>query len=299
MEPACRAIASSDRSDRGSIASPIVPILHAIVLGIVQGLSEFLPISSSGHLLLVPWLFGWDDLESVSVKKAFDVALHLGTLVAVLAYFRHDVVRYVRAGIGMIVGRRRPSSEDDWIAWLLVLATIPAALVGAVFESFIEESLGTPFIIAVSLIGFGLLLAWADRSSGQRVMGEMRTSDAVFVGVAQVLALNPGTSRSGITMTAARKRGFSRDAAARLSFLMSLPITGGAVVFKMTGLIVDGVPDDLVIPMIVGILTSGIAGWFAVWGTLRLVRTRSFAPFVIYRIGLGLLVLTVLAADWR
>lgn len=276
-----------------------MPILHAVVLGIVQGLSEFLPISSSGHLLLVPWLFGWDDLESPSVKKAFDVALHLGTLVAVLAYFRHDVVRYVRAGFSMLSARRRPASEDERIAWFLVVATMPAAAVGALFESFIEESLGTPFIIAVSLIGFGLLLAWADRTPSRRPIGETRTRDALFIGFAQVLALNPGTSRSGITMTAARRQGFGRDAAARLSFLMSLPITGGAIVFKMTGLFLDGVPDDLVIPMIVGIITSGIAGWVAVWGTLRLIRTRSFSPFVIYRVGLGLLVLTVLAAGWR
>jgi undecaprenyl-diphosphatase len=276
-----------------------VPILHAVVLGIVQGLSEFLPISSSGHLLLVPWLFGWDDLESASVKKAFDVALHLGTLIAVLGYFRHDVVNYVREGVLLVVRRQRPVTEDGRIAWLLVLATIPAAAVGATLEEFIDEQLGTPLIIAISLIVFGLALGWADRSAGRRPVGEFRTRDALIVGAAQALALNPGTSRSGITMTAARRRGFSRDAAARLSFLMSLPVTGGAVVFKMTGLFIDGVPEDLVIPMIVGIVTSGVAGWLAVWGTLKWVRSHSFAPFVVYRVVLGLAMLAILAAGWR
>ncbi len=145
-----------------------MPILHAIVLGLVQGLSEFLPISSSGHLLLVPWLFGWDDFDSDSVEKAFDVALHIGTLVAVIAYFRHDLVVYVREGLRAVFRRDRPVTTEGRIAWLLVLSTIPAAAVGAVFESQIDEGLGTPTIIAVSLILGGLLLAWADRATGTR-----------------------------------------------------------------------------------------------------------------------------------
>lgn len=276
-----------------------MPILHAIVLGIVQGLSEFLPISSSGHLLLVPWLFGWDDLESASVKKAFDVALHIGTLFAALVYFRRDVVLYVREGVRLVVRRERPVTEDGRIAWLLVLSTLPAAAVGAFAEEFIDETLGTPLIIAISLVVFGLLLAWADRTMGRRDVGQYTARDALMIGAAQALALNPGTSRSGITMTAARRCGFSRDAAARLSFLMALPITLGAVVFKMAGLIGDGIPDGLLAPMIAGIIASGISGWLAVWGTLRLVRTRSFSPFVIYRVVLGFAVLGIIAAGWR
>jgi undecaprenyl-diphosphatase len=275
-----------------------VPILHAVVLGIVQGLTEFLPVSSSGHLLLVPWLFGWDDLGSASVKKAFDVALHIGTLIAVIAYFRHDVLRYVREGLRLLVRRERPVNEDGRIAWLLMLSVVPAAAVGALFEEFIDESLGTPTIIAISLIVFGLLLGWADRSAGTRPMESYRVPDALIVGAAQALALNPGTSRSGITITAARRRGFSRDAAARLSFLMSLPITAGAIVFKMTGLVADGIPDGLLVPMIVGIVTSAIAGWIAVWGTLRLVRTYSFTPFVVYRVVLGVVVLALVAVGY-
>jgi undecaprenyl-diphosphatase len=279
-----------------------VPILHAIVLGLVQGLSEFLPISSSGHLVLVPWLFGWNDFtgpDAESVKKAFDVSLHLGTLVAVVAYFRRELIVYVRQGLRLVVTRQRPADAEGRIAWLLVLATLPAALVGALFEEWIDERLGKPWIIAVSLIGFGLLLWWADRQIGRRRFEEFRTTDALLVGAAQALALNPGTSRSGITITAARQIGFDRDAAARLSFLMSLPVIAGAVVLKVGRLIVEGIPDGLLAPMIAGIITSAISGWLAVWGTMRLIRTRSFAPFVAYRIVAGAVVLAVIAAGWR
>ncbi len=276
-----------------------MPILHAIVLGLVQGLSEFLPISSSGHLLLVPWLFGWDDFDSADVEKAFDVALHLGTVIAAIFYFRKDLAVYVREGLRLVISRERPTTPEGRLAWLLVLSTVPAAAVGAVLESWIDDKLGKPVIIAISLIVFGLALAWADRSAGQRKVEGYGVRDAVIVGAAQAIALNPGTSRSGITMTAARRLGFDRDAAARLSFLMMIPVTGGAIVFKLTKLAGDGVPDGLLAPMIVGIVTSGISGWLAVWGTLRLVRTRSFNPFVIYRVGLGLFVLVVAAAGWR
>lgn len=276
-----------------------MPIFHAFVLGLVQGLAEFLPISSSGHLLLVPWLFGWDDLTDPSVKKAFDVSLHIGTLVAVVAYFRRDLVVYVREGLRLVFSRQRPASPEGKLAWLLVVSALPAAAVGALFEETIDGVLGTPGLIAVSLIVFGLVLAWADRRTGTRTIEEYRGKDALLVGAAQALALNPGTSRSGITITAARTFGFSRDAAARISFLMSIPVTTGAVVFKMTQLLVDGVPPDLRVPMVVGIITSGLAGWVAVWGTIRLVRTRSFMPFVIYRCVLGVVVLVVIAAGWR
>ncbi len=276
-----------------------MPITHAIVLGLVQGLSEFLPISSSGHLLLVPWLFGWDDFESESVEKAFDVALHIGTVFAAIAYFRHDLVRYVREGLALVVRRERPATQDGKLAWLLVVSTIPAAAVGALFETQIDERLGTPTIIAVSLIVFGLVLALADRVVGHRRVESYTARDALLVGAAQAIALNPGTSRSGITMTAARLRGFDRESAARLSFLMMIPVTTGAVLLKMLGLIEEGIPDGLHVPMVVGVVTSGLAGWFAVWGTIRFVQTRSFTPFVIYRVALGIAVLVIVAAGWR
>jgi undecaprenyl-diphosphatase len=276
-----------------------VPIVHAIVLGLVQGLSEFLPISSSGHLLLVPWLFGWNDFDDESIEKAFDVALHIGTLVAAIVYLRHDVARYVAAGWRSIVRRDRPLDTDGRVAWLLLLSTAPAAAVGAVFEQSIDEHLGTPTIIASSLIVFGALLWYADRATGRRGVDEYGVRDALVVGAAQALALNPGTSRSGITMTAARQAGFDRDAAARLSFLMMIPVTGGAVAFKMLGLAQEGIPKGLGGAMLVGIIASGVSGWFAVWGLLRLVRTRSFDPFVVYRVALGLTVLGLVIAGFR
>jgi undecaprenyl-diphosphatase len=271
-----------------------VPIFHAVVLGLVQGLTEFLPISSSGHLLLVPWLFNWDDFENESIEKAFDVALHIGTLFAAVAYFRHDLVRYIRAGLAALrpAGRGDP---DGRVAWLLLLSTLPAAAVGAVFEDSIDENLGTPTIIAISLILGGLLLGLADRAPGTRKVDDVRAGDAVLIGAAQALALNPGVSRSGITMTAGRFSRFDRDAAARISFLMMIPVTAGAVALKMVGLAGDGIPEGLAVPMLVGIVTSGISGWVAVWGLLRLVRTSSFMPFVIYRVVAGLFVLAVVA----
>ena len=182
---------------------------------------------------------------------------------------------------------------------MLVLTAVPAAVVGALFESWIDDELGTPAIIAGSLVVFGLLLGYVDRASGRRDVDQFTVRDALVIGSAQVLALNPGTSRSGITMTAARGLGFGREAAVRLSFLMSLPIITGAGVVKMAGLVSDGVPDDLVVPMIVGVATAAISGWIAVWGLLRLVRTRSFTPFVLYRVALAAGIVTVLAAGWR
>ncbi len=277
-----------------------VPIVHAIVLGLVQGLSEFLPISSSGHLLLVPWLFGWNDFDNRSIEKAFDVALHIGTLGAAIGYFRADLVRYVGGGLRMLMRREKPVDADGRLAWLLVLASVPAAGVGALFEKTIDDKLGTPTIIAVSLILFGGLLWFADRAAGRRALETYTLRDSVTMGAAQVLALNPGTSRSGITITAGRFAGLSRDAAARASFLMSIPVTGGAVAYKMLKLFSDGgVPDGLGVPMLVGIVTSGLSGWAAVWGTLKLVRTRSFTPFVIYRVALGVLVLGLVAGGFR
>ena len=182
-----------------------MPILHAIVLGLVQGLSEFLPISSSGHLLLVPWLFGWDDFDSESVEKAFDVALHIGTLIAAIAYFRHDLAIYVRDGMRRRAPAR-PAGDDRGPRGLAAASCRRSRppLVGALFESQIDEQLGTPTIIAVSLILGGLLLAWADRTSGTRKVEDYAVRDALIVGAAQALALNPGTSRSGITITAGR-----------------------------------------------------------------------------------------------
>lgn len=272
-------------------------VLQAIVLGLVQGLSEFLPISSSGHLILTRRVFGWNDQTS-DVEKAFDVALHFGTFMAVVLYFRRDLVVYARAGVRVVTHRHEPVGPEGRLAWMLLVATVPAALVGALFEDVIDERLGTPFVIAVSLIVFGLLLWWADRSVGQREAADFGLRDALLVGAAQALALNPGTSRAGITMTAARRLGFDRTAAVRLSFLMSLPVIAGAVVLKVGGLLADGMPDGLLTPMLIGVVTSFVSGLGAVWGTIALVRTQSLTPFVVYRVLVGVAVLIALAAGW-
>jgi len=276
-----------------------MPIFHAIVLGLVQGLTEFLPVSSSGHLLLVPWLMGWKDFADVSVEKAFDVALHLGTLIAVVGYFRHDLVKYIQEGLRMVFQRQRPGTPEGRLAWLLVVASIPAALFGAIFGNWVDENLGKPVIIGVSLMVFAVVLAWADRRPGERDFSQMSRRDAGLIGMAQVLALNPGTSRSGISISAARLLGFDRDSAVRFSFLLSIPVTAGAVFVKLTKLFKDGVPEGLAMPMLIGVVTAGLSGWLAVAGLLRLIKTQTFNAFVIYRLAAGVAVVIIAASAWR
>lgn len=276
-----------------------MPFLHALVLGVVQGLTEFLPISSSGHLLIAPWLFGWNDFDNASIEKAFDVALHLGTLVAVVAYFRADLKVLVRDGVRAVIDRRTPPTREGRMAWLLVLASVPAALIGAAFGDVIDEHLGKPVIIGASLIVFGLVLAWADRRLGRRGVDEITTRDALVIGLAQAVALNPGTSRSGITMSASRALGFDRASAARFSFLLSIPVTAGAVAVKGLKLASDGIPDGMASAMAVGIVTAAVSGWLAVAGLLKLVRTKSFDGFVVYRVLAGAGIIIVAATGWR
>lgn len=274
-------------------------IFHAIVLGLVQGLTEFLPISSSGHLILAPWLFGWNDFNDLAIQKAFDTSLHLGTLIAVLFYLRSDLVPYVREGIKVVVAPKSANIAVGRRAWMFVLSAIPAGIAGAIAEDWITEKLGTPALVAVSLMLFGAVLVWADRQSGTRDLDSFSTRDALLIGAVQVIALNPGTSRSGITITAARRFGFSRDAAARVSFLMSVPVIGGAVLLKLAKLANDGIPKGFITPMIVGVIAAGISGWFAMWGMIRLLRSRSFTPFVMYRFVAGISVLALLASSFR
>ena len=185
----------------------------------------------------------------------------------------------------------------------MVLSAVPAGIVGAAFEDKITEKLGSPALISVSLIIFGVVLIWADRRATAKnhlqTVDSLTMRNALVIGAAQVLALNPGTSRSGITITAARLSGYSRDAAARLSFLMSVPIISGAVVFKLAKLVRDGIPEGLLVPMLVGIVVAGISGWLAMWSMIRLVRTKTFAPYVFYRCIVGVGVLLALASTWR
>jgi undecaprenyl-diphosphatase len=273
--------------------------LHAIVLGIVQGLSEFLPISSSGHLIVVPKLLGWDDFGgSTSLEKSFDVALHLGTLIAVLWYFRADLLVYLRAALHSIRARAI-DSVDARMAWLLLLSAIPGAIVGALLESTIEDELGDPILIGVNAIVFALLLEWADRSGGERVTDEFHTPDAATMGIAQALALAPGVSRAGVTISAGRWLRFDRPAATRLSFLMSIPIIGGATLYKGAEVARDGIPPGYGSAFFWGIAASAVSGFVAIALLLRYVRTHSFRPFVIYRIVVGMIIIVVFATGIR
>ena len=286
-----------------SAAQPdTIPILHAIVLGIVQGLSEFLPISSSGHLILVPWLFGWDELTGAAnadFNRTFDVALHLGTFVGAAAYFRHDLVRLARAAWTSFRARR-VETPDQRLAWLLCLSAVPGATVGAVLETTVGDKLGQIWLIAILLIVFGLVLLVVDRLPGDRDVEQFRAKDAAVMGFFQAVALAPGVSRSGITISAGRVLGFERDAAARISFLMSLPIIAGAAVYQGAQVVAaGGLPPGVLPAFAWGILASGITGAIAVWLVLKVVRTRSFLPFVIYRVVAGLAVLGLLATKFR
>jgi undecaprenyl-diphosphatase len=275
-------------------------VLHAIILGIVQGLSEFLPISSSGHLILVPELFGWTELTSNdSLNKTFDVALHLGTLIAVLAYFRRDVWSYIVAAWHSL-RTRSVTTVDERIAWLLLISAIPGAIIGALFTSVIEDNLGDPILIGINLILFALVLQWADGLSGVRPTQDFQRRDAVLMGVAQALALAPGVSRSGATISASRWLRFDRASAAKLSFLMSIPITGGAVLYKGAQMFRDGgIPSGFGGAFFWGIVASMVSGFLAIAFLLRYVRTHSFLPFVIYRIVVGVAVIVIFATGIR
>jgi undecaprenyl-diphosphatase len=278
-----------------------IPIVHAVVLGVVQGLTEFFPVSSSGHLILVPWLFRWSDLTANSdLNKTFDVALHVGTFVGAAAYLAPDLGRLASAGIRSI-RRRRVKEPDERLAWLLLLSSIPGAAAGALGESWIERTLGNEWLIGINLIVFGLLLGAVDRyCRAKRAAGDFGPRDAATMGILQALALSPGVSRSGVTITGGRWLGFERDAAARLSFLMSLPIIGGAAVYKGAKVLAHGgLPAGTGGAFVAGTLASAVTGGLAVWATLRYVRTHSFNPFVAYRLAAGVAVVGLVATGAR
>ncbi|MDR5903950.1 undecaprenyl-diphosphate phosphatase [Franzmannia qiaohouensis] len=255
--------------------------LQVVVLSLVQGLTEFLPISSSAHLILVPVLTPWEDQG-----LAFDVALHIGSLAAVIVYFRHELRRMTLSWVASCRGQG--SDEDGRLAWWVIVATIPVGLIGLVFKETIELELRSPLILAISLIGFGLLLGYADwRKHGTRSEYQLSLKDALLIGGAQALALIPGTSRSGITITAALLLGMNREAAARFSFLMSIPVIVLAGGLEVVGLIRE--PEDVAwTAMIVGTLLSGISAYLCIHYFLVFIKRIGMQPFVIYRIIFGL-----------
>jgi undecaprenyl-diphosphatase len=273
--------------------------LEALLLGIVQGLTEFLPISSSGHLVLVPWLQNYHFLQdNESFNKTFDVALHAGTLLAVLVYFRAEIARLLAALWGSL-RRRAISGNDERLAWAIAVGTIPAVIAGGLGESFIEDHLGDPWSIAILLIVFGLVLAWADNRPQTTALEQVGIRQGFYIGLAQVLALAPGVSRSGVTISASRFLGLDRDSAARMSFLLLAPVVAGAVVYKAGKAASEGLPPDVAGPLIVGTAAAAISGYIAIWGLLAIVRRYSYRPFVVYRVLAGITVLLLIAAGVR
>ncbi len=259
-------------------------LMQIVVLSLVQGLTEFLPISSSAHLILVPVLTGWQDQG-----LAFDVAVHVGTLAAVVFYFRHEIGRMFLDWMGSLAGKGM--TADARLAWGVLLGTVPAALAGLLFKDFIEENLRSPLVIAGATIGFGLLL-WAADAWGQRRRDEHQITwlDVVLIGLAQALALIPGTSRSGATMTAGLALGLTRKAAARFSFLLSIPIILLAGGYLTLQLIQSAEPVDWM-GLAVGVALSAISAWLCIHFFLKLLDRIGMLPFVIYRIVLGIILL--------
>lgn len=275
------------------------PIIQSLVMGIVQGLTEFLPISSSGHLILVPYLLNWDDAFIRSL--AFSVALHAGTLGALLVYFRSDWLRLVPAGLAALRDRSFAGDKDRRLAWLIVISTIPGAVAGVLLNDPIDNLFhplnGTPAVgaVAIMLVVAGAVLWIADRwGSRTRDLDHLSIGGAIGVGVAQALALVPGVSRSGISMSAGMFAGLDRGDAARYSFLMATPITALAVAYEAFKLVKGeaGVAVE-VGSLVVGIATSFIFGVLAIALLLRFVRTHSFNVFVAYRVVLAVVVLAV------
>ncbi len=273
-------------------------VLQAIVLGLTQGATEFAPISSSGHLILVPWLFNWSIVNDVALNKTFDVALHVGTLVGAVAYFRRDIWRYLVAWIGSI-RRREIQTQDQRLAWALVLGTIPGAAAGALFEGPIQDHLGAPWLIAVMLAVFGVVLWWVDaRSPSDRGIDSVGVRTGIGLGVAQAVALQPGVSRSGITMTAARWIGLDRESAARFSFLLAIPIIAGAGLYKGVDLIQTGF-QGYGSEFFWGFVSSAVSGFVVIWALLGYLRRHSFKVFMYYRLAIAALMLILIATGVR
>jgi undecaprenyl-diphosphatase len=273
-----------------------MPVFHAVVLALVQALTEFLPVSSSAHLVLVPWLLGWRDHGLL-----FDIALHAGTVTAVMAYFFKTWVRLVFLAFGKEVWKPAPGEPDydlfqnRKLFLYLIAATVPAGIAGALLKDFVESTLRSPFVIGVMLIVIGLVIAWAEKKGTfRRDLDRLTFRDAMAIGVAQAVALIPGTSRSGITISTAMLMGFTRHSAARFSFLLSTPIiVGAALLAAKDAFEAGGIPADQRMAFAVGIAVSAVAGFLVIAGFLAFLRRATMRVFVIYRIVFGIIVLAL------
>ncbi len=263
-------------------------MLQAIVLAIVQGITEFLPISSTAHLILVPWFLAWRD-----PGLAFDIAVHAGTLVAVLVYFREDWVGLLKNVVRKGNLSQEAARENRHLLLFLMVATLPGALAGLVLKSYAEHEFRHPFVIAGTLIGGALLMWQADRLSGGKGTqdsGRLTLAHALILGSAQALAIVPGVSRAGATITAGLFLGLGRPAAARVSFLMSAPIIGGAVLKTGLDVVREGGAELALWPTLVGVVASGLVGYAVIAWLLRYLEQKTFRIFIIYRILLGVLI---------
>lgn len=270
-------------------------VIQAIILGIIQGLTEFLPISSSAHLVMIPKIFGFNEL-SHQMEQTFDVALHAGTLVGAVIYLRKDLKDIFRGIIKW--SRTKESNPHARLGLLLFISTIPGALIGAIFSDFISETLTGPALIATMLIIFGVVLFLCDKYGPVIYEKVFSTKDSVYAGCAQAIALQPGVSRSGITISALRLRGYTRETSARLSFLMLVPIVAGATLYSFTKTILgEGIESSMYMPMLAGFLASAITGFIAVFFLIKYVQKHSYQVFMYYRIAFGLIIFAWIALN--
>ncbi len=266
-------------------------VVQAITLGLVQGLTEFLPISSIAHLRVIPALLGWADPGA-----AFSAVIQLGTLAAVLVYFGRDLEVMTRAALQGLFDGHPWEKQEARLAWFIVLGTLPVGLSGLVFKRFIEGGFRSLYVISASLIILGILLWVAEKTAPfRRDVGQVGFVDSQVIGLAQALSLIPGSSRSGTTMTAAMFLGLTREAAARFSFLLGIPAIGAAGLYELRELLRHGLGGAAMPALVIGILTSAVSGYLAIDLLMRYLRTRTTYVFVWYRIGLGLLLLGLLA----
>lgn len=273
-------------------------LLQAIVIGIVQGLTEFLPVSSSGHLIVVPALLGWDDAFIESL--AFSVMLHVATLLALLIYFRADWLRLIPAGLATLRDRSFRGDPDRKLAWLLAASTVPAVIVGITLNDVIETTFREPRLVAITLVVGAAILWVADRlGSKQRQMSSLTFPNAIGIGVAQALALVPGVSRSGISISAGLFAGLDREDAARYAFLMATPITAGAGMWELRKIVSGEAGVDVPIaPLLAGMAAALLAGLLAIAVTLRYLRSNGVGIFVVYRLALAALVIVAWLGLW-
>jgi undecaprenyl-diphosphatase len=265
-----------------------MPLYQAVVLAVVQGLTEFLPISSTAHLVLFPWLLDWKD-----PGLTFDVALHAGTLIAVLLYFWRMWIKMLLAAAGIGDSGDAKVLQDRRLFWFLVIGTIPGGLAGYFFEHAAEDQFRTPVVIGAAMIVVAILMWAAERTKASKGLDQVNMMDSILVGIAQALAVIPGVSRSGVTMTGGLFRGMNRETTARFSFLLSTPLIAGAVLKKGLEIRHEGLPPDMRLPFLAGVIVSGLVGYLVIAVLMRYLELRTFKIFVVYRLALGVIVLAL------